>query len=95
VQKTENPHRSRWATWAGPAVATGFALFVAAGARVAAFFAESMMSGVALVGSWLILAVGVAYAGVRLRPRLGGALLIGFGAGALIVAFATGMQMLT
>ncbi len=54
-----------------------------------------MMSGVALIGSWLILAVGVAYAGVRLRPRLGGALLVGFGAGALIIAGAAGMQMLT
>ncbi|KDN21839.1 hypothetical protein DV20_12980 [Amycolatopsis rifamycinica] len=44
--------------------------------------------------SWLILAVGVAYAGVRLRPRVGDALLVGFGVGVLIIALATGMQML-
>lgn len=94
MQKTENPRVSRWANWTIPAVAAGFAVLVAAGARVAAFFAESMMSGVALVGSWLIFAVGLAYAVVRLRPRLGAALLVGFGAGVLIVGFFTGMRML-
>ncbi|WP_239155170.1 hypothetical protein [Amycolatopsis sp. FDAARGOS 1241] len=88
------PHPARKA-WAIPATAAGFALFVAAGARVMAVFAESMMSGVALIGSWLILTLGLAYAGIRLRPGLTAALLFGFGAGVVAVAFFGGMHMLT
>ncbi|MBB4684151.1 hypothetical protein [Amycolatopsis jiangsuensis] len=81
--------------WAIPAAAAGFALFVAAGARVLVLFAGSMMSSVALIGSWLILTLGLAYAGVRLRPGLGAALLAGFAAGVLAIAFFGGMRMLT
>ncbi|MET7998616.1 hypothetical protein ABZU76_47895 [Amycolatopsis sp. NPDC005232] len=88
------PHLRR-KSWIIPAAAAGFALFVAAGARVAAIFAESMMSGVALIGSWLIFALGLAYAGTRLRPGLGAALFVGFAVGVLAVAFFGGMHMLT
>ncbi|MGW4490115.1 hypothetical protein ACWEOE_40660 [Amycolatopsis sp. NPDC004368] len=91
VRHTET-HRKAWAI---PVAAAGSALVVAAGARVMALFAASMMSGFALIGSWLILTLGLAYAGARLRPQLGAALLVGFAAGVIAVAFFGGMQMLT
>ncbi|MEU7785493.1 hypothetical protein [Amycolatopsis sp. NPDC049159] len=53
------------------------------------------MTYLAAVGAWMILALGVAYAGVRTRPGLGGAFLTGFGIGAPLVVFFGGMQMFT
>lgn len=81
--------------WLIPLTAAGFAFFVAAGARVMAVFAASMMSGVALIGSWMVLMAGLAYGGVRLRPAIGGAMFAGLAAGALVIAFFSGMEMIS
>lgn len=81
--------------WVIPLTAAGFAFFVAAGARVMALFAASMMSGVALIGAWLILMAGLAYGGVRLRPAWGGAMFAGLGVGAVAIVFFGGMQMVS
>lgn len=70
----------------------GYALLVAGGAKVVSLPGNGMM-GVALVGAWLMFALGLAYAGVRLRPSTGGALLIGFGIGAVLVVLFAGMGM--
>jgi|tagenome__1003787_1003787.scaffolds.fasta_scaffold18925668_2 hypothetical protein len=71
----------------------GYALVVAGGAKLVSLLGSGMMTGFALVGGWLMLMLGLAYAGVRLRPATGGALLVGFGVGALLVVFFAGMQM--
>jgi hypothetical protein len=71
-----------------------YALVVAGGAKVVSLFGSGMMTGFALVGGWLMLTVGLAYAAVRLRPSAGGALLVGFGVGALLVVSFAGMRML-
>ena len=71
----------------------GYALVVAGGAKVFSLLGSGMMTGFALVGAWLMLMLGLAYAGVRLRPSTGGALFVGFGFGVLLVVFFTGMQM--
>lgn len=70
------------------------ALVVAGGAKVAFELASTMMLSIASVGAWMMLCLGLAYAGVRLRPGIGGALLVGFGVGALLVLLFAGMQML-
>lgn len=75
-------------------VIAGYALVVAGGAKGVSLLTAGMMTGFPLVGAWLMLFLGLAYAGVRLRPAIGGALLVGFGVGALLVGFFAGMQML-
>jgi hypothetical protein len=76
------------------AVAVVFALVVAAGAKGAFELSSStMMTNIAFVGSWMMLCFGLAYAGVRIRPSTGGALLVGFGMGTLLVLIFGGMQM--
>lgn len=71
-----------------------FALIVAAGAKGAFEISNStMMVNIAAVGAWVMLCLGLAYAGVRIRPAIGGALLVGFGIGALLVVIFGGMQM--
>lgn len=82
--------RNRW-TRAGVSVV--FALIVAGGAKVAFDISSTMMTHLALVGAWMMFTLGLAYAGVRIRPTIGGALLTGFGFGALLVVFFGGMQM--
>lgn len=93
----EMPHPAPTAhrRWVIPVTAAGYAFFVAAGVRVMAVFAESMMSGVGLIGSWLLLVAGLAYAGLRLRPAIGGAMFAGVTAGALVAAFFGGVQMMS
>jgi hypothetical protein len=70
----------------------GYALVVAGGAKGASLLGSGMM-GFAAVGAWMMLTVGLAYAAVRLRPSAGGALLVGFGVGAVLVVLFAGMQM--
>lgn len=70
-----------------------FALVVAGGAKVAFELGSTMMLSIASVGAWMMLCLGLAYAGVRLRAGVGGALLVGFGIGALLVLVFGGMQM--
>lgn len=48
----------------------------------------------AFIGTWLILTLGLAFATVRLRPKIGGALLVGFGVGAVLVVIFGGMAMM-
>ncbi|WP_328453242.1 MULTISPECIES: hypothetical protein [unclassified Amycolatopsis] len=74
-------------------VIVGYALVVAGGAKGVSLFTAGMMTGLPLVGGWLMLALGLAYAGVRVRPSIGGALLVGFGVGAVLVVFFAGMRM--
>ncbi|MEA5360888.1 hypothetical protein VA596_15175 [Amycolatopsis sp., V23-08] len=71
----------------------GYVLVVAGGAKGVSLFGSGMMMGVALVGAWLMFTLGMAYAAVRLRPAVGGALLLGFGIGALLVVVLAGMQL--
>ncbi|MEU7788974.1 hypothetical protein [Amycolatopsis sp. NPDC049159] len=82
-----------WNRWSRTGISVVFALIVAGGAKVAFDLSSTMMTHLAAVGAWMILALGLAYAGVRIRPGLGGALLTGFGIGALLVVFFGGMQM--
>ncbi|MEV6442942.1 hypothetical protein [Amycolatopsis sp. NPDC051716] len=70
------------------------ALFVAGGAKVAFELGSTMMLSIASVGAWMMLCLGLAYAGVRLRAGVGGALLVGFGIGAFLVLLFGGMRML-
>ncbi|MEU0794105.1 hypothetical protein ABZ342_28900 [Amycolatopsis sp. NPDC005961] len=71
------------------------ALIVAAGAKGAFEISNStMMMNIASVGAWVMLCLGLAYAGVRIRPAVGGALLVGVGMGVLLVVIFGGMQML-
>lgn len=74
-------------------IAVVFALVVAGGAKLAFDLSSTMMTHLAFVGAWLMLTLGLAYAGVRIRPGIGGALLAGFGIGALLVVYFGGMQM--
>ncbi|GLY44475.1 hypothetical protein Amsp01_104980 [Amycolatopsis sp. NBRC 101858] len=92
-----HPHSTGGTTknrWAHVGISIAFALIVAGGAKVAFDLSSTMMTHLALVGAWMMLALGLAYAGVRIRPSLGGALLTGFGIGALLVIFFGGMQMI-
>jgi hypothetical protein len=94
-----HPHRMPSAGLAKSRLATMgvsvvFALVVAGGAKGAFELSGTMMTNIALMGAWLMFTLGLAYAGVRLRPRLGLALLAGFGAGALLVVIFGGMQIL-
>ncbi|MFI5593591.1 hypothetical protein ACIA5G_51795 [Amycolatopsis sp. NPDC051758] len=82
--------RNRW-TLAGVSIV--FALIVAGGAKVAFDLSSTMMTHLAFVGAWMMFALGLAYAGVRIRPALGGALFTGFGIGALLVVFFVAMRM--
>ncbi len=70
------------------------AAVVAAGARVAFLVGQHMMSPGALVGAWMMLALVAAYPLARFRPAVGVPVLIGFGAGAAVVAFFAGMEMM-
>ncbi|MCR6490845.1 hypothetical protein M8542_49505 [Amycolatopsis sp. OK19-0408] len=79
--------------WTQVGIALAFALVVAGGARIAFELTSTMMTHLALVGAWMMFALGLAYAGVRIRPSLGGALFAGCGIGALLVVFFGGMQM--
>ncbi|WP_410633832.1 hypothetical protein [Amycolatopsis sp. cmx-4-83] len=79
--------------WARAGVSIVFALIVAGGAKAAFDLSGTMMTHLAFVGAWMMFALGLAYAGVRIRPGIGGALLTGFGIGALLVVFFGGMQM--
>ncbi|WP_328610702.1 hypothetical protein OG943_16785 [Amycolatopsis sp. NBC_00345] len=89
---TGSPAKSRLAT-AGVSVV--FALVVAGGAKGAFELSGTMMTNVALMGAWLMFTLGLAYAAVRLRPRIGLALLAGFGLGAFLVVIFGGMQILS
>lgn len=80
--------------WVATAFAAAFALVVAGGAMAAFSLSNAMMTNIAFVGAWLMLTLGLAYAAVRLRPKIGGALLVGFGIGAVLVIIFGGMQML-
>jgi len=71
----------------------GYAVLVAAGARGAFVVSGYMMNAVALVGAWMMLALLFAYLVARFRPSVGGPLLVGFGAGAVVVALFAGMAM--
>ncbi|WP_410574735.1 hypothetical protein [Amycolatopsis sp. cmx-4-61] len=77
------------------AVILASTLVVAAGSRLVFEFSNTMMSHVALVGAWLMLMLGVAYAGVRIDPRVGGAMLAGFGIGTMLVLLFAGMQIMS
>ncbi|WP_297537688.1 hypothetical protein [Amycolatopsis sp.] len=77
------------------ATVVGSALVVAGGAKVAYSLSTTMMTHVAFVGVWLMLTLGLAFSAVRLRPRVGGALMVGFGIGTLLAIIFGGMQMLS
>ena len=77
------------------AVSVVFALVVAGGAKGAFELSGTMMTTVAFMGAWLMFTLGLAYAAVRLRPRIGLALLAGFGLGAFLVVIFGGMQILS
>ena len=66
---------------------------------VGAYWADrlggQMMSPVALVGAWMMLALVVGYVVVRFRPAVGVPLLIGFAAAAAVVATFAGATMMT
>ncbi len=73
----------------------GYAVVVAAGARGAYVLSGYMMNAVALVGAWMMLTLLGAALVTRFRPSVGGPLLVGFGAGAVVVALFAGMAMMT
>lgn len=73
----------------------GYAAVVAAGARGAYVLSDHMMNSVALVGAWMMLTLLFAYVVARFRPSVGAPLLVGFGAGAAVVALFAGMAMMT
>ncbi|GAB3150822.1 hypothetical protein GCM10027258_49470 [Amycolatopsis stemonae] len=79
--------------WTRAGISIVFALIVAGGAKAAFDLSTTMMTHLAFVGAWMMFVLGLAYGGVRIRPGLGGALLTGFGIGALLVLFFGGMQM--
>lgn len=79
----------------GVAVAVVTAVVVVGGARLAALLSEHMMNAVALVGSWLMLVLVTGYLVARFRPSVGVPVLVGFGVGAVGVAFFAGMGMMT
>ncbi|MEC3979704.1 hypothetical protein [Amycolatopsis sp. H20-H5] len=81
--------------WLNPALAAGFALVVAGGAKGAFALSTGMMTNIAFIGAWLMLCLGLAYAAVRLRPKVGGALLVGFGIGAVLVVIFGGMAIMS
>lgn len=66
---------------------------VVAGAYLAETVSQSMMSPVALVGSWLMFAFLAAYLVVRFRPAVGLPVLVGVGVGTTFVAIVGGMAM--
>lgn len=70
------------------------AIVVLAGAYWADRLGGSMMSPVALVGAWMMLALVVGYVVVRFRPAVGVPLLIGFAAAAAVVATVAGAAMM-
>ncbi|GAA1995112.1 hypothetical protein [Amycolatopsis minnesotensis] len=72
-----------------------YALVVAGGAKAVSLLSDTMTTSFALVGAWLMLTLGLAYATVRLRPSAGVVALIGFGIGALLVVLFSGMQMVS
>jgi hypothetical protein len=67
---------------------------VVAGARGAFLVSQDTMNVVALVGSWMMLALVSGYLVVRFRPSVGIPLLVGFGIGAVVVALFAGMAMM-
>ena len=70
-----------------------FALIVAAGAKGAFEISNStMMMNIASVGAWVMLCLGLAYAGVR-SPGRRGCAGRGVGLGVLLVVIFGGMQM--
>lgn len=71
----------------------GYAAVVVIGAYAAEVLSGYMMNAVALVGAWMMLTLLVAYVVARFRPSVGGPLLVGFGAGAVVVALFAGMAM--
>lgn len=73
----------------------GYAAVVVAGACAADVLSGYMMNAVALVGAWMMVTLLVAYVVARFRPSVGGPLLVGFGAGAVVVALFAGMAMMT
>jgi len=81
--------------WVSVAIAVAWALVVAGGARVAFFLGGSMMTNVGAVGAWLMFTLGLGYAAVRLRPKVGGALLVGFGIGTVLVVIFGGTQLMS
>jgi hypothetical protein len=76
-------------------IAVAAAGVVVAGARGAFLLSHHMMNAVALVGSWMMLALVIGYLVVRFRPSVGIPLLVGFGIGAAVVALFAGMGMMT
>lgn len=70
------------------------AAVVALGARGAFLLSEHMMNSVALVGAWVMLALTFGYLITRFRPSVGGPILVGVGAGAVVVAVFAGMAMM-
>jgi hypothetical protein len=70
------------------------ALVVLLGAYGANQLSAHMMSPVALVGAWMMLALVLCYLVVRFQPSVGVPMFVGFGASALVVAVLAGMTMI-
>ncbi len=53
------------------------------------------MTSVGLVGAWLMFTAGIAYAGVRIRPRIGVALFAGVAIGAILTIVFGGIHVMS
>ena len=82
-------------TWRRIGIAVLTAGVTLAGARGAFLLSQHMMSAVALVGAWMMLALVITYLVVRFRPSVGIPLLAGFATGAVVVALFAGMGMMS
>lgn len=76
-------------------IAAATATVVVAGARGAFLLSEHMMNATALVGSWLMSVLLIGYIVARFRPSVGIPLLMGFGAGVVVVVSFAGMGMMS
>jgi len=80
--------------WRRLAIAFVAACVVVLGARGAFMLSQHMMNAVALVGSWMMLALLAGYLAVRFRPSVGVPLIAGFGVGAIVVVLYAGVDMM-
>jgi hypothetical protein len=80
--------------WRRLAITMAAAVVVILGARGAFLLSQHMMNAVALVGSWMMLALIACYPAVRFRPSVGVPLLAGFGVGAIVVVLYAGADMM-
>ncbi|GAB3428999.1 hypothetical protein [Actinophytocola sediminis] len=87
--RTANAVRGR-----GIVIAVVTAIVVVVGARLAVLVSQHMMNSVALVGSWLMLALLAGYLVTRFRPSVGIPVLFGVGIGVVVVVIFAGMGMM-